>query len=140
MLKCCYNKYDGFLLIHQINILAIAKSVDYNKKGGAVLGEHIFCYRCMEKFDSDIHICPNCGYDNTTPHNPMYITPGTILHDRYLVGILLEYNGEGATYAGHDISTGCKVLLREYMPINLCSRVKNKRKLQRSCKIQSFHG
>lgn len=90
------------------------------------MGEHIFCYRCMEKFDSDIHICPNCGYDNTTPHNPMYITPGTILHDRYLVGILLEYNGEGATYAGHDISTGCKVLLREYMPINLCSRVKNK--------------
>lgn len=90
------------------------------------MGEHIFCYKCMEKFDSDLHICPNCGYDNTSPHNPMYISPGTILHDRYLVGILLEYNGEGATYVGHDISTGCKVLLREYMPINLCSRVKNK--------------
>jgi len=80
----------------------------------------------MEKFDSDLHVCPNCGYNENTPHNPMYITPGTILHDRYLVGILLEYNGEGATYAGHDISTGCKILLREYMPINLCTRVKNK--------------
>lgn len=80
----------------------------------------------MEKFDENKHICPHCGYDNNTPHNPVYITPGTVLHDRYLVGILLEYNGEGATYTGHDISTGCKVTLREYMPINLCTRVRNK--------------
>ncbi|MCR4888252.1 MAG: PASTA domain-containing protein [Ruminococcus sp.] len=90
------------------------------------MGERRFCYRCMEKYDSDQHICPHCGFDDTTAHNPMYIAPGTVLRDRYLIGILLEYNGEGATYVGHDISTGCKVLLREYMPINLCTRVKNR--------------
>lgn len=80
----------------------------------------------MEKYESGLSVCPHCGYDNSKPHDPMYIAPGTVLHDRYLVGILLEYNGEGATYAGHDISTGCKVSIREYMPINLCTRVKNK--------------
>lgn len=90
------------------------------------MGERKYCYRCMEKYDSQLHVCPDCGYDDTTPHNPMYITPGTVLHDRYLVGILLEFNGEGATYVGHDISTGCRVLLREYMPVNLCTRVKGK--------------
>ncbi len=90
------------------------------------MGDSKFCYKCMEKYDSDHNICPHCGYDNSRSHNPMYITPGTILHDRYLVGVLLEYNGEGATYIGHDISTGCKVMLREYMPINLCTRVRNK--------------
>lgn len=90
------------------------------------MGERKFCYKCMEKYDSDLHICPHCGYDEAIPANPAYITPGTLLHDRYLVGILLEYNGEGATYAGYDVSTGCKILLREYMPINLCTRVKNK--------------
>ena len=90
------------------------------------MGERKFCYRCMEKYDEKLHICPSCGYDDSTPCNPMYITPGTILHDRYLVGVLLEYNGEGAYYAGHDNSTGCKVLIREYMPVNLCTRVKNK--------------
>ncbi len=73
-----------------------------------------------------LHICPYCGYDDTTPDNPSYITPGTILHDRYLIGIMLEANGEGATYAGHDMSTGCKVLIREYMPVNLCTRVTGK--------------
>ncbi len=90
------------------------------------MGELRFCYKCMEQYDSDKHICPHCGFDANNPHNPMYITPGTILHDRYLVGVLREYNGEGATYIGHDISTGAKVFLREYMPINLCTRVKGK--------------
>lgn len=90
------------------------------------MGERKFCYKCMEKYDSALNVCPSCGYVETASHNPMFITPGTVLHDRYLVGILLEYNGEGATYVGHDISTGCRVLLREYMPVNLCTRIKNK--------------
>ena len=90
------------------------------------MGERRFCYRCMEKFDMNQHICPHCGFDDTTPYNPDYIPPGTILHERYIVGVLLEYNGEGATYIAHDISTGCKVLLREYMPVNFCTRIKNK--------------
>ena len=90
------------------------------------MGERKYCYKCMEKYDSMLHVCPNCGYDEYSGHNPMYIAPGTVLHDRYLVGVLLEYNGEGATYICHDIATDCKVLLREYMPINLCTRVRNK--------------
>ncbi|MCM1132528.1 MAG: PASTA domain-containing protein [Ruminococcus flavefaciens] len=90
------------------------------------MGERRFCYRCMEKYDMEQHICPHCGFDDTTPHNPMYIAPGTLLRDRYMVGIMLSYNGEGATYVGHDISTGCKIMLREYMPANFCTRVKGK--------------
>ena len=90
------------------------------------MGERKFCYKCMEKFDMDKHICPSCGYDDTTPNNPMYITPGTILRDRYLVGILMDSNGEGVTYTGYDISTGGRVIIREYMPVNLCTRVRNK--------------
>ena len=80
----------------------------------------------MEKYDSGVNVCPHCGYDDRTPSDPMYITPGTILHDRYLVGVLIENNGEGASYAGYDMSTECRVLLREYMPISLCTRVKDK--------------
>lgn len=90
------------------------------------MGERKYCYNCMEKYDALKTVCPNCGHDERTPHNPMYITPGTILHDRYLIGVLLSYNGEGATYLSLDTATGCKVMIREYMPINLCTRVKNK--------------
>lgn len=84
------------------------------------------CYRCMESYDGLKSVCPNCGYDGSTPHNPMYIAPGTILHERYIIGVLLGFNGEGATYIAYDKVIGCKVLIREYMPITLCTRVKNK--------------
>ena len=80
----------------------------------------------MEEYDAELHVCPHCGYDENTPHNPMYIAPGTLLHEKYLCGILLEFNGEGATYAGKDINTGKKVQIREYMPITLCTRIKNR--------------
>ncbi len=100
--------------------------VDYIKEGGAALGDRRFCYRCMEEYDMDQHICPHCGFDETTPHNANYIAPGTILRDRYLVGVLMDYNGEGASYIGLDLSTECKIKLREYMPANFCTRVKNK--------------
>ncbi|MDE5584194.1 MAG: protein kinase [Ruminococcus sp.] len=89
------------------------------------MGEYKICYKCMEKYNSALHVCTSCGYAENTPSNPMYITPGTILHDRYLVGVLLEYNGEGATYIALDSTTDCAVTIREYMPINLCTRATN---------------
>ena len=90
------------------------------------MGDSKYCNRCMEQYDSSLQVCPSCGYVESSEYDPMYVPPGTILHGKYLCGILLEYNGEGATYAGCDIATGKKVFIREYMPINLCSRVKNK--------------
>ena len=90
------------------------------------MGDRRFCYRCMEEKDMDQHICPHCGFDENTPHNANYIAPGTILRERYLIGVLTDYNGEGASYIGVDLSTGCKIKLREYMPANFCTRVKGK--------------
>ncbi len=90
------------------------------------MGDRRFCYRCMEEKNMDQHICPHCGFDENTPHNANYIAPGTILRERYLIGVLTDYNGEGASYIGVDLSTGCKIRLREYMPANFCTRVKGK--------------
>lgn len=90
------------------------------------MGDRRFCYRCMEEKDLDQHICPHCRFDETTPHNANYITPGTILRNRYLIGVLTDYNGEGASYIGLDLSTDCKIKLREYMPANFCTRLRGK--------------
>ena len=57
------------------------------------MGDLKHCYNCMDEYDAELHVCPHCGYDENTPHNPMYITPGTLLHEKYLCGILLEFNG-----------------------------------------------
>lgn len=78
----------------------------------------------MEPKDSD-GVCPLCGYSPDVPSLPEYLSPGTFLNDRYIVGKLLRFNGEGADYIGFDTVTSSKVTIREYMPDTLCSRAKD---------------
>lgn len=93
------------------------------KLGGIALGERKLCYGCMERTEFSGGRCPRCGYYDQAPSDPSDIIPGTQLNHRYIVGIALTANGEGITYLAYDQSIGCKVLLREYMPRNLCARV-----------------
>ncbi|MGN0610590.1 MAG: PASTA domain-containing protein [Ruminiclostridium sp.] len=81
------------------------------------------CLGCMNEKEND-GPCEKCGYSNDAPYLPSYLAPGTILNDRYIVGKLLSYNGEGATYIGFDKVTNSKVTVKEYMPDTLCSRKK----------------
>lgn len=87
------------------------------------MGETKLCPGCMEPNHS-ADPCPNCGYVEGTPNPPDYMQPGTVLHERYEVGAVLGYNGEGATYLAYDTVICCKVLIREFMPAALCTRVK----------------
>lgn len=87
------------------------------------MGERKLCYGCMERTEFSGGVCPLCGYYDQSPSDPSFIIPGTQLHNRYIVGVVKSVNGEGITYLAYDQSIGCKVLLREYMPQNLCDRV-----------------
>lgn len=87
------------------------------------MGERKLCYGCMEHTEFSGDVCPLCGYYDQSPSDPSLIIPGTQLHNRYIVGAAWAVNGEGITYLAYDQSIGCKVLLREYMPQNLCDRV-----------------
>lgn len=89
------------------------------------MGENKRCLGCMEN-KGTAAVCPHCGFVEGTPNLPSYIEPGIILNNRYMVGKLLSHNGEGATYIGYDTAVTCKVIIREYMPENLCTRVKGK--------------
>ncbi len=89
------------------------------------MAENKLCMGCMEN-KGPAKVCPYCGYVENTPYLPSSIAPGTMLHDRYLVGQMLNSNGQGATYIAYDTAVSCKVLLSEYMPDGLCMRVKGK--------------
>lgn len=69
-------------------------------------------------------ICKICGYNESAPHLPSYLAPGTVLNERYIVGKLKSYNGESASYMGFDTITESKVIIKEYMPDTLCTRQK----------------
>lgn len=89
------------------------------------MGDTKYCYRCFEQMSDSDKECPSCGYNPKSPYSPSYIAPGTMLNERYLVGVLQSHNGEGATYVAFDTVISCKVLIREYMPDALCTRVKD---------------
>lgn len=87
--------------------------------------ERKLCFGCMRKTDYVRGICQRCGYNENVPINETFLQTGTELNNRYIVGTALSMNGEGITYIALDRSTGCRVLLREYMPLNFCSRAAN---------------
>lgn len=86
-----------------------------------MLKETSLCMGCMcdKTYDGP---CKLCGYSDDAPSIPSYLCPKTYLNDRYIVGKVISYNGEGAVYVGFDTATGTRVTIKEFMPDTLCSR------------------
>lgn len=81
------------------------------------------CMGCMNEKDYE-GPCKVCGASENDPCFPSYLLPKTYLNERYIVGKLQSYNGEGAMYIGFDTVTSTKVTIKEFMPDTLCTRRK----------------
>lgn len=68
--------------------------------------------------------CPYCGFHVDSQQSADYLPIRTVLGNRYLVGKLLEFNGDGATYMGLDLTTRSTINIREYFPLGLAVREK----------------
>lgn len=80
------------------------------------------CYGCMERIGEE-KTCPYCGYvQNTAPVSLHHLHPGTILHDKYLIGKVLGQGGFGITYLAWDIRLDIKLAIKEYFPHGMVSR------------------
>jgi beta-lactam-binding protein with PASTA domain len=78
----------------------------------------------MEEFEDQFDICPYCGYVKGTPAREAYhIIPGTVLHERYIIGKVLGFGGFGITYLGYDRLLNMKVAIKEYMPSEFSTRM-----------------
>lgn len=86
------------------------------------------CMGCMNELEED-GTCSYCNYNADSPFLQSYLPPKSILDERYIVGKVLSYNGEGASYIGFDTVTSSKVVIHEYMPDTLCSRTKQSPKV-----------
>ena len=74
--------------------------------------------------------CPHCGYHADSTQIPPYLPVRTVIANRYLVGKMLEYNGEGATYIGWDLSAKKAVKIREFIPDSFTTRTSSNLTLQ----------
>lgn len=82
------------------------------------------CLGCMELYGDEFSICPHCGYVvGTSTEEPIHMAPGTILHDRYIVGKVLGFGGFGVTYIAWDGRLEQKVAIKEYLPGEFSTRM-----------------
>lgn len=79
------------------------------------------CMSCMKDIGTEKQ-CPYCGFHADSKQIEPYLPIRTVLGNRYLVGKLLEYNGDGATYMGLDLSTREPVNIREFFPERIALR------------------
>ncbi len=95
------------------------------------------CMGCMEK-KGDLDVCPFCGYSESAPRIQSCLPPRSLIGNRYLVGKVLSYNGEGVTYIGYDTVSDRKVSVREFFPDALVTRADDSRtvEVRAGCQIQ----
>lgn len=88
------------------------------------------CLGCMETYDDNFNVCPYCGYvnDNKT-EEAIHMTPGSKLHNRYIIGRVLGYGGFGVTYIGWDEKLEQKVAIKEYLPGEFSTRMPGQTKV-----------
>jgi serine/threonine-protein kinase len=60
--------------------------------------------------------CPHCGFLTDSLQLSPYLPIRTVVGNRYIIGKLLEYNGEGATYIAWDIAGKKPATVREFFP------------------------
>lgn len=81
------------------------------------------CYRCFCEKSAPEKQCPICGFKynpDTVYSNCLF--PGTLLHNRYIVGIALGVGGFGITYKCLDTRIGGICAIKEYFPANFALR------------------
>lgn len=84
-----------------------------------------YCMGCMEKREQG-PVCPYCGYQHDTlPESPLYLTPGTILNGKYLIGRVLGHGGFGITYLALDLTLQVRLAIKEFLPRDLATRSSN---------------
>ena len=82
------------------------------------------CLGCMGIFGNEFEICPHCGYAvGTGVEEAIHIEPGSLLHDRYIIGRVLGYGGFGVTYIAWDGKLEQKVAIKEYLPGEFSTRM-----------------
>ena len=80
------------------------------------------CMSCMNLVPSDATACSHCGYNGSQQNSEIHLPIGYRLNSRYVVGRCEVTEGDSAFYTGYDLQTSKKIEVREFLPVNGCSR------------------
>lgn len=88
------------------------------------------CFKCMADI-TEGHICPECNFDNNSaePMKLKHLVPGTVLKNRFLIGVAKKRNSVFTTYIAYDNTKDNKVYLDEFLPDGIVRRAKGRLKV-----------
>ncbi len=107
-----------------------------------------YCMSCMKLIDADAAVCPHCRYPADSRQDSPYLSQGSKIAQRYVVGKVMSMTNDSVTYIGLDINTGESVNICEYYPHKIAHRANDSsfvsplngyNELYSSC-LQSFLG
>ena len=81
-----------------------------------------YCMHCMNPLEDSNNFCTSCGKSLLNEIPGHYLTPGTKLNNRYIVGAAIGEGGFGITYIGIDIKLDLKVAIKEFFPNGFVNR------------------
>lgn len=83
------------------------------------------CFSCMKINNNNI--CDSCGFDSTQMKlkDNDCLRLGTLIENRYYIGVPIDKNGEGITYKAYDITEDRCVRIREFFPGEICTKDAN---------------
>lgn len=81
------------------------------------------CYSCFKEYEDNYDVCLHCGeIKRDGPVEPIHLYPGTILMDRYVIGLAVGSGGFGIIYKAWDKKLETVVAVKEFFAARLMTR------------------
>lgn len=80
------------------------------------------CVNCFEELTEGA-VCAQCGYDNDSATDFIYLSPKTVLQDKYVVGAVSSVESDSVSYSGYDKQLDKRIIIREFFPKGMVSRL-----------------
>ena len=80
------------------------------------------CMNCFEPLTAGC-ICRNCGFDNDSVTDTIFLPRRTALAKRYIAGNAISVENDSVVYIGYDTERNAVVTIREFLPRGICNRL-----------------
>lgn len=84
------------------------------------------CSKCFAQLTQG-SVCSECGFDNDTNNDNLYLASKTLLQGKYVVGAVLNHDSDAVSYAGYDAQLDKVIVIREFLPKGIANRLEGNR-------------
>ncbi|MBR4241844.1 MAG: protein kinase, partial [Eubacterium sp.] len=80
------------------------------------------CMKCFKEL-TEGNVCSQCDYDNDLQNDALFLPQKTVIKNNYVIGAVSKQESDSVTYYGYDLQLEKRILIREFFPKGMCSRL-----------------